>query len=89
MSYLRNTIQTSFFKDSIKIVVSNKVIMIEKLPLWVIEDKVMIKIIDDTKKNVIEKVEKIKLPFHLSVSQLSDGDYTLHIFYKSKTLSLV
>lgn len=87
MSYLRNTIQTSFFKDSIKIVVSNKVIMIEKLPLWVIEDKVMIKIIDDTKKNVIEKVEKIKLPFHLSVSQLSDGDYTLHIFYKSKTLS--
>ena len=86
MSNLSNTILTSFFEDSIKIIVSDNIITIEKLPLWVIEDKVMVKILDSAKKKVIEKVGKINLPFRIKMPQVTDGEYTLHIFYKSKTL---
>ncbi len=87
MRTLSNTILTSFFEESIKIVVSDNIIKIENLPVWVIEDNVMIKVLDSTKKDVIEKVGRINLPFCLKIPKITDGEYTLHIFYKSKTQS--
>lgn len=86
MNNRSNTILTSLFKDRIKIVMCLNEIRIEYLPLWVIEDKVMIKILNDKSLCVKEEVKKMTLPCSIRLPQLLDGMYTLHIYYKSKTL---
>lgn len=82
-----NTILTSFHKDRIKIIITKNTIMFELLPAWVIEDKIMIEILDEERKVVLKKVIKIELPFCIKVPDLKNGEYALHIYYKSKTTS--
>lgn len=85
MTARNNIILTSFYNECIKIVMFDRYIEVEQLPAWVVEDNVMFQIVDSYSHCVYENVKKVKLPFQIKIPALTDGKYTLHIYYKSKT----
>lgn len=81
-----DTIITSFHDERIEIKMTDRIISINRLPVWVIQYEVMIKIITSSRSCVYEKVDKISLPYRICLNDLPDDYYYLHIYYKSKAL---
>lgn len=82
------TILTSFYRDYIKIVISSRsTIIIEHLPDRLLHDEVLIEVRNEKGISVFQTSVELFLPYEFNLPYLSDGNYTLLLFYKSKSQS--
>lgn len=81
------TIITAFHKDHLKLMISGKHICFEHLPQWIIKDYVIVKIYNSVMKCVCQEHIRISLHYMISLSGLDDGEYTIHLYYKSNSQS--
>lgn len=80
-----NTIITSFHKDRICLKMYKGIIIIESLPLWALNDKMLIQITDINQKKIYENTFWVTLFYEFNLPPLPNGYYCLHLYYKSQT----
>lgn len=85
MNTKNNVIITSFYKDNIKFCLLDRSIIFESLPLWSVQNKIMVQVCNDCGRKKYENTIWINTPHNLSLPKLVDGEYTLHLYYKSLT----